>query len=403
LDIRGWRATSPRRCGPNRSGSGSTSGCARPNFNNILTVILGLCETAAIGLDPAGMARHDLDGIAAAGRRATDLTRQLLAFSRRQVITPQLVDMRAHLVSLEGMLRRAATEQIELRLNLAESLWPVLVDPTQIDQVLINLVANARDAMPHGGVVTVEASNVEVDDRAAAGQSGLARGHYVRLEVADNGAGMDEQTLKNVFVPFFTTKPDGAGTGLGLASVYGILKQNDGAVTVRSQLGRGTTVTVYWPRDDGAGPSAPAPAVVSPSAPSRRLTVLLVEDNDQVRIVVRRLLARLGHRVLEARSPSTAIALCETLGERGIDVLLTDVVMPEMNGLVLSERIRELQPTVVTVLMSGYPDGIARADTEARRSDVLFLAKPFDQTSLDATLRRALGGGVDHRPGTGPT
>jgi signal transduction histidine kinase len=357
------------------------------DFNNILTVILGLCATALDSLDRTSPARRDIDEIAKAGNRAADITRQLLGFSRKQVITPRAVDLNGYLMKLETMLRRTATEQTELVFALSKSVCPVFIDPSQIDQVVINLTANARDAMPNGGAVTISTTNLSVDEAMCAQNVGLAPGDHVVMAIRDTGSGMDQSTLRNAFVPFFTTKPEGRGTGIGLASVYGIVKQNGGFVKIESEVGRGTQVLVYLPRYGGR-------QRLTRSAPSRGLsslagreTVLLVDDSDAIREVARRLLTRLGYSVLDADRPAVALELCRTHAGP-IHLLLTDVVMQQMNGIELVERVKELRPAIATLLMSGYADELASGLDGPEIAG--FLPKPFDELSLGRAVRTAL-------------
>jgi hypothetical protein len=372
---------------------GCLAGGVAHDFNNLLTVILGFCETVQRDLDPSSSVRQDVEEIAKAGRRAANLTRQLLAFSRTQVIAPRVVDLNAHLMALEEMLLRTVTEQIDIVFSFAEDLWPAFLDPSQVDQIVINLVANARDAIPGRGLVTITAANASLDEVFGAMNAGFIPGDYVVLAVSDSGTGMDEVTLRNAFVPFFTTKPEGRGTGIGLASVYGIVKQNGGFIKVKSEVERGTSVEVYLPRYQGEDRSASMESSTA-SAPARgHETVLLVEDNDQVRHVTRKLLTQLGYSVLEATTPSAAITLC-TMYDQSIHVLLTDVVMPEMNGVELSERIRILRPRIATVFMSGYAPHFA-ANINGPDNPVHYLPKPFEQASLATAIRQALAGAAN--------
>jgi PAS domain S-box-containing protein len=363
---------------------GRLAGGIAHDFNNVLTIILGGAEMALRALEPSQAAHREVERMAQAGRHAAVLTQQLLAFSRRQVIAPRPVNLAAYLRTIDGLLRRTLTEQMELVFSIREPLGLTFIDPSQIDQVLINLVANARDATPAGGTVMISTADATVDERLAASTPGLAPGEYVQLTVSDTGAGMDEATLRNVFEPFFTTKPEGQGTGIGLASVYGIMKQNGGFVRIQSALGRGTVVDLYLPRFVGeaieSGQDAPAPR---PSGGDE--TVLVVEDHSGVRQLARRLLAALGYRVLEAERPSAALALCDT--HRGaIHLLLSDVVMPEMSGPELARLVAAKRPGIATLFISGYVDRPLSTGQQ-------FLSKPFNQTSLAAAVRQALQAG----------
>ena len=286
------------------------------------------------------------------------------------------------------MLSRLIGEDIDLQIVAGEGLWNVKIDPSQMDQVLVNLATNARDAIPDVGTITVRTSNVTVDEERCRTRVGLAPGEYVLLTVSDTGAGMDEATRERVFEPFFTTKPEGKGTGLGLATVYGIVKQNRGFIDVHSEPGRGTTFEVYLPRFAG---EAERPAEKGDERPlTGTETVLLVEDEPALLQIVRETLESLGYRVLAASSPGDAVLLCETHpGE--IHVLLTDVVMPTMNGNELRGRLERIKPGLRTVLMSGYA-----ADTTTRRGIVdpgrCFIQKPFTREALASKIREALQG-----------
>jgi signal transduction histidine kinase/CheY-like chemotaxis protein len=365
---------------------GRLAGGVAHDFNNVLTVILGFCDLASDRVASDHPVRRDIQEIAQAGRRGANLTRQLLGFSRKQVIAPRLLHLNAHLTAAEGMLRRTATDQTVLSLQLTDDLWPVFVDPSQIDQILINLVANARDAMPGGGEAVVATANLHLDDAHGNG-AGLPSGDYVVLTVSDRGTGMDDATLKNAFVPFFTTKPEGRGTGIGLATVYGIVKQNNGWVTIESTVGEGTDVFVYLPRYLGDMRSA-SPDRPDASGPvGGHETVLLVEDNDEVRELVRTLLERLGYVVLSAGQPFAALTLCRAFGGT-IDLVVTDMVMRDLNGLELARRVRELQPEVATLFISGYADNMTAHAGEPRAHH--FLAKPFDESAFASAVRNAL-------------
>jgi CheY-like chemotaxis protein/anti-sigma regulatory factor (Ser/Thr protein kinase) len=286
------------------------------------------------------------------------------------------------------MLPRLIGEDIDLRIAAGEGLWNVKIDPSQVDQILVNLVTNARDAIPDVGVITVETSNVVVDDEGCRTRPGLTPGEYVRLAVSDTGVGMDETTRGQVFEPFFTTKPEGKGTGLGLATVYGIVKQNHGFIDVDSEPGRGTTFEVYLPRFAG---KAERPAEEVEQRPlTGTETVLLVEDEPALLQIVRETLGSLGYTVLAASSPGDAILLCEAHpGE--IHVLVTDVVMPTMNGNELRGRLERMKPGLRTLFMSGYT-----ANTVTHRgivdADLFFIQKPFTREALASKIREALQG-----------
>jgi CheY-like chemotaxis protein len=356
------------------------------DFNNMLTVIQGFTDSILARLSPADPIRGDLLEVRAAANRSANLTRQLLAFSRRQTIQPMVIDLNEQLAGMNRLLDRILGEDISLRFTLAANLWPVCIDVTQLDQILANLAANSRDAMPHGGTLTVETVNITLDQEYCETVVGASPGDFVKLSISDSGCGMDAETLAHVFEPFFTTKPEGGGTGLGLATVFGIVKQNQGAIRVYSEPGEGTSVSLYFPRVRGEA-VAPVKSVEQPPTTGVE-TILLVEDQAQLRRLAKRILTELGYTVLDAATPADALTLSEHHpGE--IQLLLTDVIMPLMNGRDLEARVRQLRPGVKTIFMSGYP-----AETIAHRGvldpGVDFVQKPFTGDSLALKVREVL-------------
>jgi CheY-like chemotaxis protein len=367
---------------------GSLAGSIAHDFNNILSIVLGYAETALDELKADDPVRADVQQIATAGERARDLTRQLLAFSRQQVLEPKLLNLNEAFSAMMQMLRRLVGEDIELSFHPAADLGAVRVDPSQIEQVLLNLVVNARDAMSGGGKLTVETSNVELDADYAEVHYGIQPGPYVLLAVSDTGVGMDSATRARIFEPFFTTKQKGKGTGLGLSTVFGIVKQSGGAIWVYSEPGHGTTFRVYLPR------LAAAPSVLRQSAqPAVRTrgfeTVLLVEDDAQVRALVSTALRKNGYRVLEAGNGTEALAVAEQHGGV-IDVLLSDVVMPGMGGRQLWERLAPRRPKMKVLFMSGYTtDAIVHHGVQ--KAELAFIPKPVVPRTLLLKLRQVLG------------
>jgi PAS domain S-box-containing protein len=358
---------------------GQLAGGVAHDFNNILSIILSYASLAISGLAPGDPLREDIEEIEKAGRRAVEVTGQLLAFSRRQVLQPRVVDINDSLAQMEKMLRRLLGEDVELRMVAAPALWPVKVDPGSITQVVMNLAVNARDAMPGGGTLLLETGNVELDAEVARAHPGTSPGPHVMLAVTDTGTGMDRETLSHVFEPFFTTKDVGKGTGLGLSTVLGIVQQSGGSVWVGSEPGQGTTFKVYFPRCDPS--PARHPTGPPPSAGRRgRETILLAEDDEPLRHLVQGILRRRGYEVLSAPSPVEALRLAQE-HPGGIDLLITDVVMPGMNGRQLAERIHATRPSVRVLFVSGYPGGVL-ADRGVLEEGMVFLAKPITPEAL---------------------
>jgi two-component system cell cycle sensor histidine kinase/response regulator CckA len=358
------------------------------DFNNLLTVINGytdllLMRPAAGGAEDA-QARTRVAGIRKAGERAAGLTKQLLAFSRQQVLEPRVLDLNAVVAEMEPLLRRILGEDLEFAAVLGEGLGTVRADAGQIGQVLMNLVVNARDAMPDGGKLTVETANVTLDERYAAEHAEVVPGEYVMLAVSDTGTGMDAATLSHIFEPFFTTKPVGQGTGLGLATVFGIAKQSGGSVGVYSEVGYGTTFKLYLPHSSDA---AAAQASRSPAATGGSETVLLVEDEDTVRELIEEILTLHGYKVLVASGPEEARRLAQT-HTAAIDLLISDVIMPGMGGRELAQAVREVRPGIPVLFVSGYPEqAISRSGAVEAGS---FVQKPFTPDTLAAKVRAAL-------------
>jgi two-component system cell cycle sensor histidine kinase/response regulator CckA len=362
---------------------GRLAGGVAHDFNNVLTVVRGTAELALAELRPGDPLRGDLEEILRAAARAGGLTAQLLAFSRRQVLQPQVLDLDARLRAMESMLPRLIGEDVALTLRLASAPARVRVDPGQFEQVVMNLVVNARDAMPDGGQVTIETSVVEVPPGAGDGDGPVPAGAYVEVAVTDTGTGIDAAALPRIFEPFFTTKPAGHGTGLGLATVYGIVKQSGGTVQVATRPGRGTTFAVRLPAL--AAPVAAAepahgdaPAAVPFAAAAA--TVLVVEDEDAVRVLCARILSGAGYRVLVARDATEALALARGV-PRPLDVLLTDVILPGMSGPALAEEVRALHPGLRVLFMSGYTDDrLQRVALDP--ATVRLVEKPFSPARL---------------------
>jgi PAS domain S-box-containing protein len=377
---------------------GQLAGGIAHDFNNLLTAILGSTQLLLHSTGPDDPRREDIEAIQQAGLRAADLTRQLLAFSRRQVLAPKVLDVNAVVVNMDKMLRRLIGEHIALATVLDPAAGTVNADPGQLEQVLLNLAVNARDAMPDGGQLTIETARVTLGSEYAEQHHRLPPGDYVRLAVSDTGVGMDEATRAHLFEPFFTTKEVGKGTGLGLATVYGIVKQSGGYVWVYSEPGHGTTVKVYLPRvgDAGGEGAAAAGAVPVTAAPEVREpyrgheTILLVEDAGPVRTLARRSLEGYGYTVLEAPDGRRALELAERYGA-AIDLLVTDVVMPGLSGRELAERLARTRPDLRVLYTSGYTDD-AMVRQGVLTAGVAFLQKPFVPETLARKVREVLDG-----------
>jgi signal transduction histidine kinase/CheY-like chemotaxis protein len=367
---------------------GRLAGGIAHDFNNLLTVIGSYTDLLLESLDSAAPERPHAEQIRRASERATALTHQLLAFSRKQVLQPRVVDLNAIVRGIEPMLRRLIGEDVTLETHLAEEPVQALVDPGQIEQVIVNLAVNARDAMPEGGRLVIETEATVLDDVIVDGRPGMVPGDYAQLVVTDSGHGMDAATQARIFEPFFTTKAPGEGTGLGLAMTYGIVKQSGGWIWVYSELDHGTAFKIYLPLATGAT----APAAVTARRPADRArnheTVLLVEDQDEVRDLASRVLQRLGYSVLPASSGSDALRLAEE-HPQPIALLLTDVVMPGLSGKEVAEQLTAMRPDLRVLYMSGYTDNII-AQHGVLSPGTAFISKPFTPDSLASAVRAAI-------------
>jgi len=366
---------------------GKLAGGVAHDFNNLLTAITGYSELVMSDLDSGDPRRQDLEEVKKAADRAAALTRQLLAFSRRQVLQPRVLDLNGIVTGVGKMLRRLIGEDIELVTLLDPALERVKADPGQIEQVILNLSVNAREAMPEGGKLTIETANSELEEAHDLGEFAVPPGRYVMLTVGDTGVGMDKETQSRIFEPFFTTREPGKGTGLGLSTVYGIVKQSGGYVWVYSEPGLGTTFKIYLPRvEEALLEVEPAAALAQPPAGTE--TILLVEDEPAVRALAARLLRSVGYTVVEARNGAQALEVCKQQ-DRAVDLLVTDVVMPQMGGPELAERLTPLHPEMKVLFMSGYTDD-AVLRHGLLESGAAFLQKPFTRNALAAKVREVL-------------
>jgi PAS domain S-box-containing protein len=366
---------------------GVLAGGVAHDFNNLLVVIESYSELLLQELTEDDPKSADVREVLAAGRRASALTRQLLAFSRRQVLQPKPLDLNEIVRNVEKMLRRIIGEDVDLVTDLAALLGSVKADAGQVEQIILNLTVNARDAMPSGGKVIIETRNIALDEEYVTTHTGVKPGEYVMLAVTDTGVGMDAATIKRIFEPFFTTKEVGKGTGLGLSTVYGIVQQSGGHIWVYSEPKRGTSFKTYFPRSDGAAASS-GPRPMKGQIANGVGTILLVEDDDAVRVVTARVLRERGYTILEARRPSEARALCKERGS-AIDLLLTDIVMPESSGPRLAEELSRSYPEMRVLYMSGYA-GAALEHAGWLDDGAAYLEKPFTPGSLADKVKELL-------------
>ena len=368
---------------------GRLAGGVAHDFNNMIGAILGHAEMALEDMRPDNPLRPDLMEILKATKRSSDLTRQLLAFARKQTVAPKVLDLNKTIEDMFLLLRRLIGEGIQLSWRPAPGLWPVKVDPSQIDQILANLCVNARDAISDVGQISIETNNASVDEAFCADHAGFVPGDYAMLAVSDTGCGMDPETRRHLFEPFFTTKGVGQGTGLGLATVYGIVRQNNGFLHVESEPNRGSSIQIYLPRHAGAMDPLQAQATEEPVARGQE-TILLVEDDPMILQSTQIMLERLGYRILSAAAPGAALRLAKEHPGR-IHLLLTDVVLPETNGRELAKALLDLRPDCKSLFMSGYTADVIAQHGVTHGNDN-FIQKPFSRVALSAQIRQALDG-----------
>ncbi len=366
---------------------GRLAGGVAHDFNNLLTAIVGRTELLLLESGHDEETRNDLDEILQTSYRAADLTRQLLAFSRRQIITPRIIDLNDTLDKMVRMLQRIIGEHIELTIVKHEDLWKIKSDPSQIEQVIVNLAVNARDAMPDGGILTIETANIELDITSARDNLDLNPGQYVIIAVSDTGSGIEEELLDKIFEPFFTTKKEGKGTGLGLSTVFGIIKQNNGDIVVNSRPDGGTTFTVYLPYSEGI-PSSSDFITIPNGSMSGTETILVVEDEERVRKFASDSLRQYGYFVIEAENGPHALEIVSTIEEK-VDIIISDVIMPGMNGVDLVKQLQQKWPNAKVLFMSGYTDDVL-SDNPGLQTQYPFLSKPFGPVALLQKVRELL-------------
>jgi two-component system cell cycle sensor histidine kinase/response regulator CckA len=367
---------------------GQLAGGVAHDFNNLLTVIIGNSELLLMRHQAGDPSFRDINDIRQTAIRAANLVRQLLAFSRQQTMQPRVVDLGAGLHELGELLRRLLPEGIALKIESGKGLWPVHADEAQLNNAVMNLVVNARDAMPKGGAVIIRTSNQALKEPTVLTAGTMPAGDYVKIEISDTGIGIPKQNIDKIFDPFFTTKPVGEGTGLGLATVYGIVKQTGGFIGVESEVGKGATFSIYLPRHHG---EVEAREQIAPARDiTGRETILLVEDEDAVRSFAARALKQRGYEVMEAAGGEQAL---DIMKKRADDraLLITDVVMPNMDGPTLVRAVKKLKPDIQVIYMSGYAEEAFRRHDE-KAQDLHFLPKPFGLKQLAIKVKDVLSG-----------
>jgi len=367
---------------------GRLAGGVAHDFNNLLTIIKGYIEIALQRCLNQPALHSDIRRIEDAADRAVTLVRQLLAFSRKQVLRPKIIDLNSIVVNLDHLLRRLMSANIEMKTFVSKDVGTIKADPGQVEQVIMNLVVNARDALPEGGRIVIETSNVDLDSAYTLDHAIVRPGPYVLLAVSDTGIGMSAETVAHIFEPFYTTKESGRGTGLGLSTVYGIVKQSGGYVWVYSELGRGTTFKVYLPRVKDAVQDLPVPETLAAATHKAHETILLVEDESAVRELAQMVLSQRGYKVIEAHTPEEAERLAGNNGAE-IHLLLTDIVMPGSSGRDLAKRLTGRYPNLRVLYMSGYTYNVIAQDGTLEEG-ISFLQKPFTPQVLSEKVREVL-------------
>ncbi|MCX7792909.1 MAG: transporter substrate-binding domain-containing protein [Thermodesulfovibrionales bacterium] len=366
---------------------GRFTGSIAHDFNNYLTAIIGFSEIVSMKLNDYPELKRHIDAVLESAEKAASLIKQLLAFSRKQVMKPQVMNLNEIVLGISKLIKKIIGEDIELKLDLYPSLWNIKADPAQIEQVVMNLVSNASDAMPDGGVLTIHTSNTFFDDDCAMTEPSVTPGEYVMLAVEDTGIGMTEEVKARIFEPFFTTKEKGKGTGLGLATVYGIVKQSGGHISVHSEQGRGSTFKIYFPKTDEQ-PAQISSTLFPESIPSGDESILIVEDNKAVREFMKSVLIELGYRVYEAEDGIKALEILKEK-EGKVDLLITDLIMPKMRGDRLAKEVEALYPGLKILLISGYTEDI-KIEKGSFKQEIKFLDKPLNARQLAVVVREVL-------------
>lgn len=370
---------------------GQLAGGVAHDFNNVLTAIIGFSDLLLLKHKPSDPSFGDIMSIKQSANRAAGLVRQLLAFSRRQTLRPQMLDIPQHIDDLTVLLKRLIGEHVSLDVSHAREVWPVRADLVQLEQVIINLAVNARDAMPEGGSIQLRTRNVTAEEAETLEYRGMPAADYVLIEVADTGTGMTAEVMEKIFEPFFSTKELGKGTGLGLSMVYGIIKQTGGFIYPETELGKGTTFRLFLPRHI---PVEKEEVVKAVAAPVKDLTgnerILLVEDEESVRMFSARALSTTGYEVFEAGSGEEALEVLEEINGK-VDLIISDVVMPEMDGPTLLTHVRKLYPELRVIFVSGYAEESVRQGLEDDRS-VEFLPKPYTLDQINSKVKEVLSG-----------
>ena len=367
---------------------GKLAGGVAHDFNNMLNVIIGFAELSMEELDRSNPLWENLKEILDAAKRSADLTKQLLAFARKQTVQPKIVNLNEVIANSYRMLRRLVGEDIQIDFIKEKNLWNVKIDPVQVDQILANLAVNARDAMPDTGTIVIETRNLYIDEHFCMLHPGFKPGNYVQVSFSDTGSGIDKETLQHVFEPFFTTKKSGQGTGLGLSTVYGIVKQNNGFVDIYSEKGHGTTLKIFFPQYVGSEKKEKEHKRIINDLKGVE-TVLVVEDEDHILKLLKTVLERFGYKVLATKSPEEALNISSSFSDE-IHLLITDVVMPVMNGKELAKKILSVRKDIKVIFMSGYTENII-AHKGIIAKGVEFIQKPFLPEELLAKVKNVLG------------